>query len=356
VSETPLFLSNEIRDKLIDGVEEIVEIVRSKEFKNSWEGAIPSGLEVPNEDEHTTFLQIDFALCHNEERGYYPQLIELQGFPSLYAYQTWLSLKYKEHFNFPDDMVSLFNGLTKETYFDLLKKVVVGDCDPENVILLEIEPDLQKTAIDFICTEKAIGVKPICISDVIKHGNKLFYKRNGVEVPIHRIYNRVIFDELDSKTIDCQFKITDDLDILWVGHPNWFFKISKHSMPYIKSQYAPQTHFLNELDRYPDDLENYVLKPLFSFAGSGVEIDVTKEKLDKVDNKDNFILQQKINYAPLIETPDEPAKAEIRMMLLWLDEKPILVNNLVRTSKGKMIGVDYNKNKTWIGASVAFHH
>ena len=111
---------------------------------------------------------------------------------------------------------------------------------------------------------------------------------------------------------------------------------------------------MNELDKYPKDLNRFVLKPLFSFAGLGVEVDVTKDILDKVVDKSNYILQEKVEYAPLIETPDEYAKVEIRLMFLW-DDKPILTTNLIRTSKGKMMGVDFNKNKTWVGSNIAYH-
>ena len=188
----------------------------------------------------------------------------------------------------------------------------------------------------------------------MKTKKKLFYKENGKEILIERIYNRVIFDELTKKKMQLNFNFTDELDVEWIGHPNWFFKISKYSLPFIKSKYAPQTFFLNEVQKYPSDIQNYVLKPLYSFAGSGVSVDVTKELLDSTNEKHNYILQKKVEYASCIETPDDFAKAEIRMMFVW-KEKPILVNNLVRMSKGKMMGVDYNKNKTWVGSSLAFH-
>lgn len=156
------------------------------------------------------------------------------------------------------------------------------------------------------------------------------------------------------KDLKLNFSFSDDLDISWVGHPNWFYKISKFSLPLIKSNYSPECHYLSDLEKYPNDLENYVLKPLFSFAGSGVIIDVNKEILDKIKDKSNYILQKKVEYASLIQTPDGMAKAEIRMMYIWND-KPMLVNNLLRTSKGKMMGVDFNKNQTWIGSNTIFH-
>ena len=118
----------------------------------------------------------------------------------------------------------------------------------------------------------------------------------------------------------------------------------------------PQTFFLNEVKELPDGLENYVLKPLFSFAGQGVKIDITQEDIDSINDPQNFILQRKVKYADVIETPDIPAKVEIRMMYLWLegDARPHLATNLARMSKGKMIGVRYNKDKEWVGGTVAY--
>ena len=205
--------------------------------------------------------------------------------------------------------------------------MILADHDPKNVILLEIDPPMQKTRVDFACTEELTGIKTVNLSDILKRGKKLFYTESGIEIPIERIYNRVIYDELQRKNFKYNFNFSDELDVEWAGHPNWFFKISKYSLPSLKGKYSPRCYFLSELDKYPDDLNRFVLKPLFSFAGLGVEVDVTKETLDKVIDKSNYILQEKVEYAPLIETPDEHAKVEIRLMFLW-DDKPILTTNL----------------------------
>lgn len=354
VCETPLFLSDSMRDKLIEAGEEITAQLRTDAFKKQCAGAIPKGLEVPNEDAHTTFLQIDYAICKDENGDFFPQLIELQGFPSLYAFQYYLPRIIRNHFSIPEGFTPYFSGMNDEKYAEMLSKVIVGESDPENVILLEIDPASQKTRIDFASTEDLIKVKSVCITKIRKRGNKLFYTENGREIPVDRIYNRVIYDELKRKEIKYDFRFTDELDVKWVGHPNWFFKISKYTLPFLKSRYVPKSFMLNELTEYPADLENYVLKPLFSFAGLGVKIDIDKKSLDEITDRENYILQHKIEYTPLIETPDEKSRVEIRMMYLW-DEEPVLVNNLVRTSKGKMMGVDFNKNKVWVGSSCAFH-
>lgn len=354
INETPLFLSNDLNEKLIEASESIAAQLLTPEFKKASLNAVPEKYNIPNEDSHPLFLQIDFAIAKNKNGDLIPQLIELQGFPSLYAFQTFLAHKVKEHFSIDNSLDNYFNNFTDEKYLELFGEAVLSNKEKENVILLEINPGKQKTRIDFYLTEKYLGIETVCISKVLQRGNKLFYKKNNIEIPIERIYSRVIFDELESKNIEYNFNFKDDLQVEWAGHPNWFFRISKYSLPIIKSEFAPECFFLNELKEYPSDLENYVLKPLYSFAGSGVKVDVTKEILQSINDPQNYILQKKVEYAPLIETPDGFAKAEIRMMFLWID-KPILVNNLLRVSKGKMMGVDYNKNQTWIGANIAFH-
>jgi hypothetical protein len=172
------------------------------------------------------------------------------------------------------------------------------------------------------------------------------------------VYNRIIFDDLHAQKdkLGKVPDITSDLDVEWIPHPNWFYRISKFTLPFIRHPYVPQTFFLNEVKQIPTDLENYVLKPLFSFAGQGVVIDVSKSDIDGIKDPENWILQRKVKYADIIATPDIPAKAEIRMMYIWKDgaSRPLLATNLARLSKGKMIGVRYNKDKEWVGASVGY--
>ncbi len=357
IAETPIFLPQDLLKEILKASDEIVKSLQSEEFRKYSEAALPAGLAVPNEDEHPALLAIDFAIFKDDEGNFIPQLIELQGFASLYCYQELLNKAMRKHFDIGDSLESHFNGLDEETYLKKLKEVIIGNSNPENVILLEIEPEKQKTYIDFLCTEKYLGVKAVCLTKIIKEGKKLFYEKDGRKIPIERIYNRVIHDELAKRTdIKYNFRFTEELDVKWIAHPNWFFKISKYSLPFLKNKYVPPTEFLSDVKEYPADLENYVLKPLYSFAGVGVKFDVTKEILDAVpsEEKSNYILQKKVNYTPSIQTPDVPATAEIRLLYVW-DEKPILVNNLVRLSKGKMMGVDFNKDKTWVGSSIAYY-
>ncbi len=354
ICETPLFIDHELSDKLKAASDSIIKILQTDNFKRNSSGAVPEDLTVPDEDEHPLFLQIDFAITKDPAGNYAPKLIELQGFPSLYSFQAELDRLNRKYYRIPENFNSYFNGLNDVSYFEILKKAILGTHAPENVILLEIEPDKQKTRIDFYITEEKIGIKPVCISEIRKDGRYLYYTDRGKKIKIERIYNRVIFDELFRRNIKYNFDFKDRLDLEWAGHPNWFFKISKHSLPLIKGEYAPETFYLSSIDEYPEDLENYVLKPLYSFAGSGVVVDLSKDLLEKIDDRENYILQRKVEYAPLIETPDQYSRAEIRMMYIWID-KPVLVNNLLRTSKGRMMGVDFNKGKTWVGSNIVYH-
>jgi len=354
VAETPVFLPAFLKDDLINACDDILNQLQNDEFKKRSEKAIPNELVISDESTHPEFLQIDFAICENPDGSFIPKLIELQGFPTVYGYQFFLARLFKKHFNIEESYTPLFSSLDEDGYVAELQKTIIGESDPANVILLEIQPDKQKTKIDFSATENLLGITTVCISDIIQKGRKLFYKNNGNTIPIERIYNRVIFDDLKRNDIAFSFNYKDELDVKWISHPNWFFKISKYSLPLLKGTYIPECYFLNELSGFSDDLSNYVLKPLFSFAGHGVEVDINKKILDAIDDPENYILQKKIEYAPVIKTPDENSKVEIRMMFLW-NEKPMLVNNLVRMSKGKMMGVDYNKNKTWVGSTLALH-
>jgi hypothetical protein len=262
-------------------------------------------------------------------------------------------------FSIPREFDNYLNGFNRESYLQFLREIILGRHNPEHVILLEIFPEKQKTRIDFLFTEDYTGIKQVCITEIIKKGRKLYYLNEGIETEVRRIYNRVIFDDLQQQVPEVQEKgkvLLEDLEVEWVPHPNWFFIISKYTLPFIKNKYVPETRFLSDIKEIPMDLENYVLKPLFSFAGQGVVIDVTREDIEKVTEPENWILQRKVKYADAIITPDGPAKAEIRIFYFWKDgeERPVATNNLARISKGKMIGVRYNQDKSWVGGTIAF--
>ncbi len=358
ISETPIFLTREFTDELVRAAKEIVDLTRTEKFQKHSANAIPKELEVPNESAHPNFLVVDFGICAEDGR-LVPRLIELQAFPSLFGFQLLVLHCLRKTFPIiPRNWTSSFGGIKDDDYLALQRRTILGDVDPRSVILLEIEPDKQKTRIDFAATERILGIRPVCVTKVKKRGRELFYDRDGRETRIERIYNRVIFDELIRRPdLDLPFRFQNDLDVVWVGHPNWYFRISKHSLPFLKTEYTSPAFFADDFPR-SEKIGNYVLKPLYSFAGLGVDMEPTREKIAALEKPREWILQKKVEYAAFVPTVDgNKSKAEIRMMFLWPEEDrdPILVNNLVRMSQGKMMGVDFNKDKTWVGSSIALH-
>lgn len=355
-AETPIFVPKDFTKKMLEACEDIIDVLVAPNFKQLTQRSIPKDLMVPGEDDHPQCLVFDFGICENAAGELEPQLIEMQGFPTLFAFQAYHSELTRIYANVPAHYSSYLNDYNRESYIALLKEIIIGDHQPENVILLEIYPEQQKTRIDFYCTEKLLDIKTVCLTELKAEGSKLYYDNNGKKTEVQRIYNRLIFDDLQQQQgLENIIDLTKKYDVEWVPHPNWFYRISKFTLPFIDNPYVPDTFFLNEVTQ-PVELKNYVLKPLFSFAGMGVVIDVTQADIDAIKDPENWILQRKVNYAPIIKTMDEPAKAEIRLFYFWKDEwaRPIAVHNLARLSKGKMIGTRYNKDKTWVGGTVAY--
>lgn len=355
IGETPFFISKELKQQLVEGCNEVIDFIKEDGFKELTNKALELNKKVPNEDNHTTFLCIDFGICEEDEK-IIPKLIEVQGFPSLYNFQYNLAEKFKNHYPFLSHLTPFFNGLSKEDYIQLVEDAILNNHPKENVILLEIEPEKQNTKIDFYYCHRDFGIPIVCVTEIFEKGNQLFYKNSdGNDVLIKRIYNRVIFDELDLRTdLDLKFDFLKEYDVEWAGHPNWFFRISKFILPYLKGKYFIETTLLSELKEIPSDLENYVLKPLFSFSGTGVIFHVKREDIEAVKEKDLYILQKKVNYLPIIQSPDGKVKAEVRILAIWKKEapSPTLVTNLVRLSRGEMIGVKFNKDRDWVGGTV----
>jgi len=361
VAETPVFVPRELGRKLEQACKDISEFLLRPDFKSLTHRAIPlPALLVPNEDEHPLFLQFDFAISQDENGVLSPHLIELQGFPSLFFYQHLLAINYRRYFHVPAELDHLFGGLNLVSYVKLLREVIVGEHHPRNVILLEIEPGKQNTRIDFWGAQEVLGIKILCLSDLKRDGRDLYYlDEQGRSIAVHRIFNRVIFDELMQRPdLVRDFNLTEEVDVEWAGHPNWFMRISKYTMPFLQHPSVPQTFFLDQMEYYPDDLENYVLKPLFSFSGKGVKINVTKQDLDAVKDPSNYILQRKVTYSPVIKAPGDlpDSKCELRMMMIWKPgwDRPQPAINLVRITRGEMVGVRYNSDDRWVGASIGF--
>jgi hypothetical protein len=357
LSETPCFFPKSLVDRMAsDGKDLIRQLVDNPAYRAKSDEAVPSEFKVPNEAPHPMFVQVDFGLVRDARGELQPKLVELQAFPSLYAYQPSLADAYVDVYGLDRRLKFLLSGLESSSYRELLRQAIVGSHDPENVILMEIDPTHQKTLPDFLLTEKLLGVRTVDILDIKKEGPRLYYERAGKRVPIQRIYNRAIVDELERKNVKLAFDWRDDFDVEWAGHPNWYFRISKFSIPYLKHASVPKTWFLDRLNEIPPDLENYALKPLYSFAGLGVVIAPTKKDVAAipVEKRPYYILQERMHFEPVIATPFGGTKAEVRVMYIWLDElTPVMT--IIRMGRGLMMGVDHNKNMEWVGASAGLY-
>jgi hypothetical protein len=354
--ETPCFFPASLIDRISRDGSDLIRQLNTPEYRAVSKQAVPPKFDVPGEPDHPLFLQVDFGLVREPSGEIAPRLVEIQAFPSLYAYQPTLSRVYADAYGLDANLKHLLSGLDPETYRQLLARAILGGHDPENVILMEIDPLHQKTLADFLLTEKMLGVRPVSITAIHKEGRRLYYGRDGRRVPIRRIYNRTIVDELERRNIAPPFDFREDLDVEWAGHPNDYFRISKFSIPYLRHASVPQTWFLDRLDSIPPDTENYVLKPLYSFAGLGVRIGPTREEVEAIpaEQRHNYILQERVDFEPVIETPFGKTRAEIRLMYIWLEElEPVSL--LVRMGRGAMMGVDHNKSMEWVGASAGLY-
>ncbi|MES2454380.1 MAG: hypothetical protein V4594_02515 [Bacteroidota bacterium] len=357
VAETPVFIPAGLQKKLIDAGEEIIQLIKRPDFKELTNNSIPPEWKVAGDEGHPHFLTFDFGICRDGLGELEPKLIEMQGFPSLYGFQAHLAAHYRQSYGLPDTLSPYFHGFDEDSYLELLKKVILGDHAPHEVALMDMDAPNQKTAIDFMVTQKYLGIQILSLTDIFKEGSFLYYRTaDGEKVRLKRIYNRLIFDEITTEKdvlFAKGFDPREKLDVEWVTHPNWFYRISKYTMPFLHSRFVPETHFLNQLKSIPTDLQHYVLKPLFSFAGMGVVIDVTPADIYAVKDPENWILQRKVEYAPAVHSPHGGVKAEIRLMYLWPDGgEPQLCINLARLSRGKMIGVRYNQDFDWVGGTV----
>ena len=353
--ETPCFFPAELVEHMgEDGKALIRQLVENPEYRARSEASIPAKFRVPNESPHPMFVQVDFGLVRDSAGDLQPKLVELQAFPSLYAYQPVLAQAYIDVFSLDAKLRFFLSGLDSAAYQRLLQDAIVAGHDPANVVLMEVHPEEQKTRPDFLLTEKLLGIRTVCITKIRKQGRRLLYEEGGKQVPIERIYNRTIVDELERKGVTLPFDFRDELDVEWAGHPNWYFRISKYSIPYLKHPSVPRTWFLDQLPEVPADLENFVLKPLYSFAGLGVMIAPSRQDVDAIPaaKRSEYILQERLNFTPVVETPYGATKVELRFMYVWLDQL-IPVLTIVRMGRGLMMGVDQNKNMAWVGSSAA---
>jgi hypothetical protein len=362
LSETPCFFPKSLLERMAeDGKALIRQLVETADYRKRSVASIPAQFRVPNEPPHPMFVQVDFGVVRDSHGELQPKLVELQAFPSLYAYQLTLAQSYIDVFELNrfeggEGLRFLLGGLDEKSYRELLRRAIVGNHDPENVILMEIHPEQQKTLPDFLLTQKMLGVRTVDIEAIKKQGSQLYYQRNGGRVLIQRIYNRAIVDELQRKNVKLNFDWRDDLAVEWAGHPNWYFRISKFSIPYLQHESVPKTWFLDRLEQIPDDLQNYALKPLYSFAGLGVVIAPEKKDIDAIpaEKRGEYILQERLHFEPVIETPFGATKAEVRVMYVWLEQLQAVLT-IIRMGRGLMMGVDHNRDMEWVGASAGLY-
>ena len=355
VSETPCFFPQSLLDTMCAyGAELLSQLVDNRAYQEASNVSIPPRFNVPHEDAKPLFVQVDFGIVR-KNGAWEPKLVELQGFPSIYAFQSLISQQYRAAFHLPSDLKVFLGGLDEQEFHSLLRRAILGGHPPEAVVLLEIDPHLQKTRPDFILTERICNIRTVNIRDVVKQGRKLFYVRDNKLAPIERIYNRAIVDELVRRDVKLAFDYRDELDIEWAGHPNWYFRLSKFSIPFLRHSCVPQTWFLDQVNGIPGSREEFLLKPLYSFAGSGIIFAPTEKDIAAIPaaQRSHYILQERLSFEPVIATPHGPTQAEVRIMYIWI-EQLVPVLTLVRMGRGKMMGVDHNKNLEWVGASAGF--
>ena len=357
VSETPCFFPRSLLDQMANyGRDLVLQLVDSPEYRRASDVTVPQQYNVPNESSRPMFLQVDFGLVRNANGELEPKLVELQAFPSLYEYQPTLAQQYIESYRLPHDLGIYLSGFDHQRYQQQLRDLIVAGHDPDQVILLEIHPEKQKTLCDFLLTQRHIGIVIVDILNLKKRGDRLFYEKAGREIPVRRIYNRCIMDELARKEIELPFDLTQPLDVEWAGHPNWYYRISKFSIPFLKHACVPRTWLLDQDSTVPRDNENYILKPLYSFAGVGIKFNPTQADVDAIppEQRPHYMLQERMRFEPVIETPHGMTQAEIRIMYVWPEGgelTPILP--LLRMGRGIMMGVDHNRNLEWVGGSAA---
>ncbi len=370
IAETPIFIDKDFTEKVLATGDYVSQVIQSDRFNSITEPSLKNIPHFPNETALPQCIVMDFAIATNEQNELVPALIELQGFPSLFAYEILQDECIRKTYTIPEGYSPYLNSYTKEKYLAHLETILKGDTlidtnkhnatsSNKHTVLLEILPHQQKTRIDFYCTEKYFNIPIVCITEIFTEENHLFYERTGKKIKIDRIYNRIVLDELKNQTKEIQEKgalLQNNLEVEWVTHPNHFFRISKFLLPFLKHTYIPKTQFVDQLTETPTALDKYILKPLFSFAGQGVIIDISAGDIENIEDPSAWILQEKVEYANCIETPTGPAKAELRLYYFWDEGKKeyIATINLARLSKGKMIGVNYNKNKKWVGGSLAY--
>jgi hypothetical protein len=365
VAETPCFFAKALMDDMVrTGVELTEQLLGDAAYMRASDATIPAEYCVPGQDGHPHFMTVDFGLVRGVDGELRPKLVELQAFPSLFGYQPLLGEAYREVFGLAPELKNLFGGLDDAAYWQLMRDVVVGDHAPENVALVEVHPEAQKTVPDFHVHAERLGIVVVDVTQIVKEGKRLSYRgKGGGLVPLERIYNRVIVDEVMREGVTLPFAYRDELEVEWAGHPNWYFRLSKFSLPYLRHEAVPAAVFLDDWfagrgrERLPESREQCVLKPLYSFAGKGIQFAPTDAELAAiaVEDRHGYLLQERVQFEPVIRTPEGMTQAEVRILYVWPDGGRLTpMTSLVRMGRGLMMGVDHNRERTWVGGSAGF--
>jgi hypothetical protein len=373
IAETPCFFSREMLEEMAAiGAELTQRLVDDPIYLARSLAAIPEAWRAADQDAHPHFLTADFGLVRESDGRLTTRLVEMQAFPSIFGFQWVLNEAYRAAFSLPAGLHSFLGGLDESAYWKLLERVIVAGHDPDHVVLADVEPATQKTLPDFHVIADRLGIRIIDIADIEPHvvesegrvsgRSRLCYRDGHRLVPIRRIYNRAIADELARKQIHLRFDYRESFDVEWAGHPNWYFHISKFSVPYLDHPAVPPAVFLSDYfngqhqNRLPADRNDWILKPLYSFAGQGIHFAPTDDQLAAIppDQRNQYLLQQRVSFEPVIDTPAGPTNAEIRILYVWPDRGDLTpLTCLVRLGRGKMMGVDHNRGQSWVGASAA---
>ncbi|MES2393299.1 MAG: hypothetical protein V4555_16775 [Acidobacteriota bacterium] len=362
VAETPCFFEPAFLQRMVDaGVELTEQLLGNAEYMRASDAAIPAEYCVPGQNAHPHFMTVDFGLVRGKNGELEPKLVEMQAFPSIFGYQPIVARAYKEVFDLDPSLTYLLDGMTEEEYWGTLRETIVAGHDPKNVVLAEVEPEKQKTLPDFLMHQKMLGIQIVDVAKLVKEGNKLFYRDSAGKLErVERIYNRVIVDDVVRQGVVLPFDYRDELEVEWAGHPNWYFRISKFSIPHLRHATVPAAVFLDDWfegrgrDRLPEDRTQWVFKPLYSFAGKGIQFEPSDADLEAVPVRErhDYLLQERVHFEPVIRTPEGMTQAEIRILYAWPDGGRMRpMTSLVRMGRGLMMGVDYNRDRTWVGGS-----
>jgi hypothetical protein len=386
VAETPCFFPSSMLDEMARiGIDLTLQLVNDPAYLARSLAAIPEPWRAADQNAHPHFLTADFGLVREDTGRLAPRLVEMQAFPSVFGFQWAASEAWRSAFSLDPSLRYLLGNLDEAQFWKLLDRTIVAGHDPETVVLIDVDPANQKTLPDFHITADRLGIRIVDIAaleildaapDSPHHLPRLGYRANGRLIPIRRIYNRAIVDELVRRQIPLQFDYRQPFDVEWAGHPNWYFHVSKFSIPFFDHPAVPPAVFLDDWfrssargsksarglkesarDRLPTTRDRLILKPLYSFAGQGILFAPTDDQLAAIPpvQRHHYLLQERVTFEPVIDTPFGPTQAEIRILYVWPDNgnlTPLI--SLVRLGRGQMMGVDHNRGQSWVGASAAF--